>query len=103
MSVGLAERSGPAIEEIAADLGRLLREHDMFARSNFTPIRGWRLRLLEAAITARATQAANVLGLPDSERPAYGSFDNARLSRLLRDLAIGGFVLPPVGLLASNL
>jgi hypothetical protein len=95
--------SNPPIEQIAADLRRLLLQHDMFARSNDIPMRARRLWALEAAIIDRATQAARALEVPHPDRPAHGGYDKAQLRRLLRALAAEGLVLPPaVGLLAPD-
>jgi hypothetical protein len=95
--------SYPPIEQIAADLRRLLWQHDMFARSNDIPMRARHLWALEAAITDRATQAARALEVPHPDRPAQAGFNKPQLRRLLRALAAEGLVLPPaVGLLAPD-
>jgi hypothetical protein len=95
--------SNRPIEQIAADLRRLLWQHDTFARSNDIPMRARRLWALEAAITDCATQAARALDVPHPGRPAHGGFDKPQLRRLLRALAAEGLVLPPaVGLLAPD-
>jgi hypothetical protein len=110
---------GPPIEQLAADLRRLLWRHDTVRRSTDelrrrerpgdtdTPIivamRARRLWALEGAITDCATKAARALDVPHPAAPPYGGLDKPRLSRLLRDLADAGLVLPPaVGLLASD-
>ena len=98
----LLEPSNSPIEEIAHDLQRLLWEHDMVARSNNVAKLGLRLCFLEAAISDRAMQAARALGVPHPDRPAYGGFDQMRLSRLLNTLSAQGLVLPPVALLPSD-
>jgi hypothetical protein len=111
--------TGPPIEQLAADLRRLLWQHDTNrqatdelrrrekAGDTQTPIiveiRARRLRTLEGAITDCATQAARALDVPHPNAPGYGRLDNPQLRRLLRDLAAAGLVLPPaVGLLASD-
>jgi hypothetical protein len=95
--------SNRPIEQVAADLRRLLLQHDMFARSGDVPMRARRLFALEAAITDCATQAARALDVPHPDRPALGGFDKPQLRRLLRALAAEGLVLPPaVGLLAPD-
>jgi hypothetical protein len=111
--------TGPPIEQLAADLRRLLWRHDTVRRSTDelrlrempgdtdTPIivamRVRRLWALEGAITDCATKAARALEVPHPPAPAYGGLDKPRLRRLLRDLADAGLVLPPaVGLLASD-
>ena len=111
--------TSPPIEQLAADLRRLLWRHDTVRRSTDelrrrelpgdtdTPIivamRARRLWALEGAITDCATMAARALDVPHPAAPAYGGLDKPRLRRLLRDLADAGLVLPPaVGLLASD-
>jgi hypothetical protein len=95
--------SSPPIERIAADLRRLLWQHDMFARSSDMQMRALRLWVLEAAISDRATEAARALEVPYPDRPADAGFDQRQLRRLLRALAAEGLVLPPtVGLLAPD-
>jgi hypothetical protein len=111
--------TSPPIEELAADLRRLLWQHDTVGRSTdevrrretagdadipiIVGMRARRLRTLEGAITYRATLAARALDVPHPDTPAYGVLDKPRLSRLLRDLAAAGLVLPTaVGLLAPD-
>ena len=111
--------AGLPIEQLAADLRRLLWRHDTVRRSTDelrlrempgdtdTPIivamRVRRLWALEGAITDCATKAARALEVPHPPAPAYGGLDKPRLRVLLRDLADAGLVLPPaVGLLASD-
>jgi hypothetical protein len=94
---------GPPIEQIAADLRRLLWQHDTFVRSSDIAMRAGHLRALEAAITECAMQAARALGVPHPDGPAHGGFDKPQLRRLLRALAAEGLVLPAaVGLLAPD-
>ncbi len=91
------------MEQIAADLRRLLWQHDTLMRSMDGAARARRMWALEAAITDRGTQAAQALGVPHPERPARGGYDKPQLRRLLRALAAEGLVLPPaVGLLGSD-
>jgi hypothetical protein len=93
----------PPIEQIAADLRRLLWQHDMLMRSADCATRDGarRLRAAEAAITERATQAARALNVP--HRPVFGRLDTPQLRRLLRTLTAEGLVLPPaVGLLSPD-
>jgi hypothetical protein len=111
--------ASPPIEQLAADLRRLLWRHDTVRRSTDqlrlrempgdtdTPIivamRVRRMWALESAITDCARQAARALEVPHPTTPTYGALDTPRLRRLLRDLANAGLVLPPaVGLLASD-
>jgi hypothetical protein len=95
--------TNPPIERVAADLRRLLWQHEMLTRSSNLPMRARRLCGLEAAIADCATQAACSLNVPRPDRPAHGGVDKAELRRLLRALAAEGLVLPSaVGLLAPD-
>jgi hypothetical protein len=111
--------TSPPIEQLAADLRRLLWRHDTVSRSTDelrrreltgdtdTPIilamRARRLWALEGAITDCAAKAARALDVPHPTVPEYGVLEKPHLRRLLRDLADAGLVLPPaVGLLASD-
>jgi hypothetical protein len=95
--------SNPPIEQIAADLRRVLWQHEIFARATDLPMRAQRMRAMEAAITDCATQAARALEVPYPDRPAHAGFDRPQLRRLLRALAAEGLVLPPAaGLLAPD-
>jgi hypothetical protein len=95
--------TGPPIERIAADLRRLLWQHDMLTRSGDLPMRARRLWGLQAAITDCAIQAARALDVPHADPPASAGFERAQLRRLLRSLADAGLVLPPTaGLLAPD-
>jgi len=85
---------GPPIEQIAADLRRMLWEHDQLTRSDKMAARARRLWALEAAIADRATEASRALGLDHPDRPAHGRFDPLRLRIMLRALAAEGLVLP---------
>ena len=93
----------PPIEELAADLRRLLRRHEALLRSETGAARAVHLRALEGAITDCATEAASALGLPCPARPAHAPLATPELRRLLRSLADAGLVLPPaIRLLASD-
>jgi hypothetical protein len=93
----------PPIEQLAADLRRLLWHHHSVKQSTHVAKRAWHLRALEGAITDCATQAARALEVPYPDPPTRGGLDKAQLRRLLRALAAAGLVLPPaVGLLASD-
>jgi hypothetical protein len=95
--------TNPPIEEITADLRRMLWRHDMFARSNDTPVPAGRVRALEIRITRRAVQAARALEVAHPDPPAYGGLDTGQLRHLLHDLMAEGLVLPPeVGLMAPD-
>lgn len=94
---------GPPIEQLAADLRRLLWEHDRFERSREFPMQARRLWGLEAAITDCATQAARALDVPHPDRPAVVGLGRSQLRQLLQALAAEGLALPPtVGLLAPD-
>jgi hypothetical protein len=107
------------IEQLAADLRRMLWQHDAVSQSTdelsrrampgdadtpiFVAMRARRLYTLEGAIADCATQVARALDVPGPHVPAYGGLDQPRLRRLLRDLVSAGLVLPPgTGLLAPD-
>jgi hypothetical protein len=93
---------GPPIEQLADDLRRLLGRHDEFTRSSSTATQAKLLQALEAAISARAIQAARALGVPHPALPAF-EVDTEQLRRLLLDLFAEGLVPPPeCGLLAPD-
>jgi hypothetical protein len=95
--------TNPPIERIAADLRRLLWEHDRVLRSNDYPLRALRVSALEAAISHCAAQAAGGLDVPCPAMPEDGRFFKPDLRRLLRALAAEGLVLPSaVGLLSRG-
>jgi hypothetical protein len=95
--------SGPPIEQIAADLRRLLWQHDTCVRSADMAVRARHLRALEAAISDCVTQAARALGVACPDRPGHGGYDKLQLRLLLRTLAAEGLVLPAaVGLLTPD-
>ena len=100
---GTLQPDGPPIEKLAADLRRLLWDHDRVTHSADVAMFAWRLRALEGAIAICATQAARALDVPYPDPPADGGFDKPHLRRLLRALAAAGLVLPPAaGLLAPD-
>ena len=94
-------RSAP-IEQVAANLRRLLIQHDDLCRSAQPGPRRLRLRALEAAITDVAVEAAHALDIPATAPPAHGGMHPAELRRLLHDLTDAGLALPAVGLLADD-
>ena len=96
------EPTNTPIELVAADLRRLLRQHDLALRS-LVPVSAKRLWALELAITRRATQAAQALEVPHPAPPAYRGLDAPQLGHLLRALAAEGVVLPrTAGLMGSD-
>lgn len=88
--------AGPPLEQVAADLRRLLAEHRRVARSPQLPARGRRLVALEAALTDRAVDAARALELDVPARGPSGALPVAALRALLVELARSGVVLPDV-------
>jgi hypothetical protein len=96
------EATNTPIELVAADLRRLLRQHDLALRS-LVPVSAKHLWALELAITRRATQAAQALEVPHPAPPAYRGLDAPQLGHLLRALAAEGVVLPrTAGLMGSD-
>ena len=94
----------PPIEKLAADLRRLLWQHEMVTHSTDVVTYALRVQALEGAITICATQAARALDVPYPDPPTLGGYvHKPQLRRLLRALAAAGLVLPPaVGLLAPD-
>lgn len=93
--------SGLPVEQLAHDLRRLLWRHDQFTRSGSIATQASLLRALEAAISARAMQAARALDVPHPDLPSF-EVPKEQLRRLLLALSAEGLVLPPdAGLLAS--
>ena len=88
------EPAGPPIEQLAADLRRLLRLHDRLTRSAQLAMRAHRLWAVEAAIEVRAIEAARALGVPHREPERQGDLSRTELGDLLRTLARAGLVLP---------
>jgi hypothetical protein len=88
--------AGPPLEQVAADLRRLLAEHRKVVRSPQLPARGRRFAALEAALTDRALDAARALQLEVPVRPVGAPLPLPALQSLLRDLARSGVVLPDV-------
>jgi hypothetical protein len=98
-----AQPTNPPIEQVAADLRRLLRQHDTVRRSTDLAMRARRLWAIDAAITDCAVQAARALDVPCPDRPAHGPLATAQLRQLLRELVDAGLVLPTgAGLLAPD-
>ena len=86
--------AGPPIQQLAADLRRLLRLHDELTASAHLAIRAHRLWAVEAAIGVRAVEAARALGVPHPEPAVPGELSCAQLQELLRSVAASGLVLP---------
>lgn len=85
---------GLPIEQLAADLRRLLRLHVELMASAHLAMRAHRLWAVEAAIGVRAIEAARALGVPHREPAVPGGLDRTELYLLLRGLAEAGLVLP---------
>ena len=85
---------GPPIEQLAADLRRLLRLHEELTRSAHVAMLAHRLWAIEAAIGARAVEAARSLDVPHREPAHLEILTRAELARLLHDLARAGLSLP---------
>jgi hypothetical protein len=86
--------AGLPIEQLAADLRRLLRLHDELTASAHLGIRAHRLWAIEAAIEVRAIEAARALDIAHREPALPGELTCAELQDLLSSLAISGLVLP---------
>jgi hypothetical protein len=85
---------GPPIEQLAADLRRLLRLHSQLTTSAHLAMRAHRLWAVEAAIGVRAVEAAAALGVvyPATQQP--GALHRDDLADLLGALSRAGLVLP---------
>ncbi len=85
---------GPPIQQLAADLRRLLRLHRELSESAHLAMRAHRLWAVEAAIGVRALEAAKALGVPYAEPELPGALNRAELAELLGTLGRAGLVLP---------
>ncbi|WP_433292259.1 hypothetical protein ACQP2F_27540 [Actinoplanes sp. CA-030573] len=85
---------GPPIEQLAADLRRLLRLHGALTESAAVAMRAHRLWAVEAAIAVRAVEAARALDIPHREPETPGALRRDELLSLLRRLSRAGLVLP---------
>jgi hypothetical protein len=92
---GIRQPDSPPIEKLAADLRRLLWDHDRVTQSADGAMSTLRLRALQAAITICAIQAARALEVPYPDPPTDAGLDTPQLRRLLLALAAAGLVLPP--------
>jgi hypothetical protein len=91
---GPTQPSGPPIEQLAADLRRLLRLHGEMLDSAHLGMRAHRLWSIEAAIGVRAIEAARALDVPHREPEMPGALARSELLDLLNALAAAGLVLP---------
>jgi hypothetical protein len=85
---------GPPIEQLAADLRRLLRLHGEMVSSAHLAMRAHRLWAIEAAIGVRAIEAARALDVPHREPEMPGALTRSELLDLLNALAACGLILP---------
>ncbi|KUL37614.1 hypothetical protein [Actinoplanes awajinensis] len=85
---------GLPIEKLAADLRRLLRLHGELTASAQSALCAHRVWAVEAAIGARAIEAAGALGVPHPGPDRAGLLTRTEISALLTDLAGAGLVLP---------
>ena len=85
---------GPPIEQLAADLRRLLRLHESLTVSAHLAMRAHRLWAVEAAIGMRAVEAARALDIAHREPERPGALTRDELLQLLTALAAAGLVLP---------
>jgi hypothetical protein len=88
------ETLGPPIEQLAADLRRLLRLHGELGASAHLAMSAHRLWSVEAAIGMRAIEAARALDVPHREPSPPGALTRSELLDLLNALAACGLVLP---------
>jgi hypothetical protein len=85
---------GPPIEQLAADLRRLLRLHASLTVSAHLAMRAHRLWAVEAAIGMRAVEAARALEIPHREPDLLTTLTRDELLQLLTALSAAGLVLP---------
>jgi hypothetical protein len=88
------QAAGPPIEQLAADLRRLLRLHGELTASAVMAMRAHRLWAVEAAIGFRAVEAARALDIPHREPETPGALSRDELLTLLNALSAAGLVLP---------
>lgn len=86
--------AGPPLERTAADLRRLLAEHEAVRRSPVVAVRATHLAALEGAITDCALDAARAVELEVPARTGRAPLPREQLRLLLQDLADAGLVLP---------
>ena len=84
----------PPIEQIAADLRRMLRAHDGSVRTRHIATTDRRVRALEAAISTSAVQAAQALEVSHPRSVPYNGLETSQLRRLLQALRAESLVLP---------
>jgi hypothetical protein len=96
----------PPIEQLAADLRRLLRRHEATKQSTYLAMRARHLQAIEAAIGDCAMEAAQALGVASPDQLASRQrtpLSTPELRRLLRALADAGLILVAApGLMAAD-
>ena len=85
---------GPPIEQLAADLRRLLRLHEELTNSAHIAMLAHRLWAVEAAIGGRAVEAARALDVPHRRPGHLEMLSRAELTELLHELSRAGLMLP---------
>ena len=88
------EPLGLPIQRLAADLRRLLRLHTELTASAHVAMRAHRVWAIEAAIEARAVEAARALGVSYREPERGRELTRDELTALLESLSGAGLMLP---------
>ena len=101
-AAGHPQPTSRPIERIAADLRRLLWQHDTCSRLTDVSQRARRLWFLQIGISDCAVEAARALEVPLPDRAPNAAFAEPQLRRLLRALAAEGLVLPAADLLLPD-
>lgn len=86
--------AGPPLERVAADLRRLLADHEQLWGASDVVTRGGRLLALEVALTDCALDAARALGCEASPRVEGCALPRPQLRVLLHQLCACGLDLP---------
>lgn len=86
--------TGPPLEKTAADLRRLLAQHEAVRRSPGLAAKSAHLAALDGAITDSAYDAARAVGVDPPPRTGRAPLSRPDLRRLLTQLADSGVVLP---------
>jgi hypothetical protein len=93
----------PPIEQLAADLRRLLGRHEALMRSTQVAVRGQKRLALEAAISDCAMDAAGALEVACPARSGRAALPTPELRNLLHGLAANGLVIEPLtGVFAAD-
>jgi hypothetical protein len=93
---------GRPIEQISADLDRLLRMYGRLRRTPNEAGRGKRMRALEAAIGDCAGEAARALGVTLPRPTAPAGYHLPQLGAVLRALTDAGLAVPAAPELFAN-